>query len=140
MHVDDFSGPQVAEWDWARFRAQVLEPLRAGRPARYQAWDWNQNVGGSWRDVPVGAVVLVEGVSSTRREAAVPWDLTVWVDAPPELRRQRALARDGAAMWPVWRDRWMPTEQAYGARERPQDRVDLVVDAGGHGSGTMDGP
>ena len=128
VHVDDFAAPDVAEWDWARFGRQVVEPLTAGRPARYQVGRWDLGVGDEWRTVENGSVVVVEGVSSTRREADVPWSLTVWVDAPAEVRRDRAIARDGAAMWPVWEQQWLPPEQAYARRERPQDRVDLVVD------------
>ena len=127
VRVDDFWGPSIPEWDWPRFRAQVLRPLLAGRPARYQIWDWEADAGGEWREVAAGRVVVVEGVSSTRSKAGVPWDLTVWVDAPRELRLQRALERDGPAMMSRWLDDWIPSEEAYAARERPESRVDLIV-------------
>lgn len=127
VHVDDFSGPRIREWDWPRFDAQVVRPLLAGRPARYQRWDWDADRGAEWHDVPPGRTVVVEGVSSTRREVAVPWDLTIWVDAPREVRLARARERDGAAMLARWLEDWMPSEEAYVARERPAERVDLVV-------------
>ncbi len=125
--IDDFAGPRVAEWDWDRFRAQVSLPLLAGRPARYQRWDWNRDAGAEWHDVAIGHVVVVEGVSSTRDEAAVPWDLTIWVETPRAIRLARAMARDGAAMQSTWRDRWLPSEERYIARQAPQQRVDLIV-------------
>jgi uridine kinase len=127
VRVDDFAGPGVPEWDVTRFRAQLLEPLLAGRRARYQVWNWHLDAGGEWLEVPPGRVVVVEGVSSTRAEAGVPWDLTIWVDAPRELRLTRALERDGEAILSRWLEEWMPSEEAYAARERPLDRVDLVV-------------
>lgn len=127
VHIDDFAGPRVAEWDWRRFDAQVVEPLLHGRAARYQVWDWDRDTGDEWVDVPAGSVLVVEGVSSTRAEVRVPWDLTVWVDAPRDVRLQRAEARDGTAMLPRWLTDWMPSEEAYAARERPQHRVDLIV-------------
>ena len=77
--------------------------------------------------MPPGAVVVVEGVSSTRREVHVPWALTVWVEASREVRLARALERDGEAMLPRWLEQWMPSEDAYVARERPERRADLVV-------------
>jgi uridine kinase len=125
--VDDFNSPLITEWDWERFRAQVLLPLLAGRPAHYQVWNWDQNVGGDWVDVAPGGVVIVEGVSSTRAEVGTPWDLTVWVEAPREVRLARAIERDGEAMRWVWEEVWMPSEEAYAAREHPWDRVDLIV-------------
>jgi uridine kinase len=106
---------------------QVVEPVLAGRPGRYHAWDWDADVPGEWHDVPVGAVIVVEGVSSTRAEARVPWTLQVWVQTPRKLRLERALARDGAAMMARWHEHWIPSEEAYIAREHPQDRVDLIV-------------
>ena len=131
VRVDDFWGPNIAEWDWSRFRVQLLEPLLAGRPGRYQIWNWARDAGGEWVAVPPARVVVIEGVSSTRVEAGVPWDLTVWVDAPRELRLARALERDGPAMQDRWLTDWMPSEEAYAAREHPQQRVDLIVSGDG---------
>jgi uridine kinase len=128
VHVDDFAGPRVAEWEWWRFREQLLAPLLAGRAARYQVWDWDRDAGGEWVDVPPGRLVVVEGVSSTRADAGVPWDLTIWVDALREVRLARALERDGPELMARWFDDWLPSEEAYAARERPQERVDLIVD------------
>jgi uridine kinase len=128
VHIDDFWGPRVPEWDWDRFRAQVLLPLLSRHRGRYQVWDWIRDEGGEWRGVPSGRLLVVEGVSCTRAEAGVPWDLTVWVEAPREVRLARAVERDGEAMLPRWLDDWMPSEERYAARERPWNRVDYVVD------------
>jgi uridine kinase len=125
--VDDFSGPTVSQWDWARLHRQIVEPVLAGRPGSYHGWDWSADAPAEWHDVPVGSVIVIEGVSSTRSEARVPWTLQVWVDTPRHTRHERALARDGAVMMAQWRDHWIPSEEAYIAHERPQDRVDLIV-------------
>ncbi|MFN2518508.1 MAG: uridine kinase [Jatrophihabitantaceae bacterium] len=125
--VDDFSGPRWAEWDWTRFIRQLRDPLLAGRMARYQRWDWDRDEGAEWHDVCPGLPVIVEGVSSTRDETGVPWQLTMWVDAPADVRLARAVQRDGAAMLATWRDLWIPSEEAYRVAQRPERRVDLVV-------------
>jgi uridine kinase len=127
VHIDDFAGPLVPEWDWPRFQEQVVDPLRAGRPARYQRWEWNRDEPAEWHEIPTGRLVVVEGVSSTRSELDVPWALQIWVDAPRPVRLQRATERDGDAMLAHWLDVWMPSEEAYIERERPQQRVDLLV-------------
>lgn len=125
--VDDFAGPHVPEWDWQRLREQVLEPVLAGRPGRYQRFVWNRDLGLEWHDVPSGHLLIIEGVSSTRRELGLNWLRQIWVDAPREVRLRRAFDRDGAAMLAHWLEVWMPSEDAYVARERPRDRVDLIV-------------
>jgi uridine kinase len=132
VHIDDFGGPTVPEWDWVRFGSQVRDPLCAGRAARYQVWNWDANEPGECRDIPAAVPVIVEGVSSTRREVGIQWDVQLWVVAPREVRLERALRRDGPALLPRWLNDWMPSEERYAARERPEERVDLII------SGTED--
>jgi uridine kinase len=101
--------------------------LLAGRAARYQRWDWDSDQGAEWHRVDPGSVVVVEGVSATRREAGVPWQLKIWVDAPRDVRLARALQRDGADMLAQWTEVWMPSEDAYAASQAPEQHADLVV-------------
>ena len=128
IETDDLQGPGVPEWDWARLYEQVVLPLSRGDEAHYELWRWGDPAGSGWRRVPPDRLVILEGVSATRRELAIPWDLTVWVDAPVAVRRDRIAGRDGQALDQVWRESWTPSEEAYAAREHPQDRVDLIVD------------
>lgn len=127
VHVDDFARPSVETWERERFVEQVLVPLRAGRPAHYERWDFATDASLGWASVPVCVPVVVEGVSSTDVRLRVPWDVTLWVDVPRAVRLARALARDGEAMREQWVERWMPAEDAYEAAQRPQDRADAIV-------------
>jgi uridine kinase len=127
VHIDDFARPDLTGWERNRFVDQVLEPLRDGRPAHYQRWDFDRNVGAEWLDVPVGVPVVVEGVSSTDVRLGIPWDVTLWVEVAYEVRLARALERDGPERMDRWLTDWMPSEQAYTAAQRPQKRVDAIV-------------
>jgi uridine kinase len=101
-------------WDdqftyWDRLEEKVFQPLRAGVPGRYRAYDWIAGAfGDDWHVVLPGGVLIVEGVGAAR-EAGRSWaSLTIYVDAPLEQRVARSLARDGEAMQPqlkVWRQR-----------------------------------
>ena len=128
MSVDDFSRAGVRGWDRALFRSAVLEPLLAGRPARYQRWDLLADAGRAWVEVPPGIPVVVEGVSATDERVLVPWDVTLWLDVPQPERERRIRAR---ATYPAleqrWRTDWWPSEQAYAAAQQPWARVDAVV-------------
>ncbi len=140
VHVDDFARPTVPEWDWARLNREVVRPILSGRPARYRRWDWDADAPGGWGTTGTERIVVIEGVSATRCEVEAPWDLTVWVRAPVAVRRERAVARDGTAMWPTWEQRWIPEELAWLARDRADERADLVVDGTGLAAGTMERP
>ena len=126
VHVDDFARPDVRGWERDRFVRQVLQPLLAGRPGRYQRWDFDRNVGAEWHTGAVWVPIIVEGVSATDEQLGVPWDFTIWVEVPYEVRLARALERDGPERMDRWLTDWMPSEDAYEEAQRPQDRVDLV--------------
>jgi uridine kinase len=110
----------------ARIRDELLPPLRAGRPARVRRWDWAADRLGSPLTVPVVDALLLEGVGSYARDYDDAVSLVVWVDAPDDVRRERALTRDGDVFAPYW-DAWAADEVTVHARERTRERADLVV-------------
>lgn len=126
VHNDDFARPDLPGWDRDRFVRQVVEPLTAGRPGRYQRWDFDADVGAEWHSVPVGVPVIVEGVSATDVRLPVPWDVTIWIEVPAPVRRARIVERDGPALQHRWLTDWIPMEEAYAAEQRPWERVDFV--------------
>jgi hypothetical protein len=56
----------------------------------------------------------------------------VFLDAPPEQRLARVLARDGAGIEAPLR-RWMAAEQECFAARPPAEWVDHLIDGGGGG-------
>ena len=127
--VDDFGRAGIRGWDRELFTAQVLQPLLAGRPGRYQRWDLSTDTGTDWVEVPAGGPVIIEGVSATDERVAVPWDVTLWLDVPADVRWQRILERDPDRL-DRWRTDWLPSEQAYAAAQHPMARVNFVVSTG----------
>lgn len=128
LHMDDL----YPGWDGLARAApalveQVLEPLSEGRPAAYRRWDWHRSAYAETLPVPAGPFLVVEGVACGSRAAARYLSLLVWVDAPAEARRRRAIERDGETFRPHWQ-RWAAQEDAWFARDRTRERADLVVD------------
>lgn len=127
IHVDDFFRPGVDGWDRGGFVREILEPVRAGRPGHYRRWDWVAEEPGEPLTVRPGGILIVEGVSSTDVRLGVDWEVTLWLDAPADLRWNRVMDRDGEAFRDTWLNVWLPSEQAYEAAQHPQSRVDLIV-------------
>ena len=141
VHGDDFYGPEERDWrswtaregteryfDHRRLESQLLRPLRAGRVARFQRYDWPSNSLDGWVQVNPAGLVIVEGVYVLRDRLRAYWDLTVFVDAPRELRQQRLHARGESD--PGWIERWSAAEDYYERTARPADAADLVVEGG----------
>ncbi len=127
VRTDDFSRPGVSGWDWQRMKAQVLDPISRDQPGQYQRYDWPTDRLAEWHEVPVAGVVIVEGVSSMRRELGRYWDLAIWVTCPHSVRLARGIARDGEARRSQWENVWITEEDGYVAAQKPQERADVVI-------------
>jgi uridine kinase len=128
--MDDFvSWDDFAGW-WPRLEEQVLAPYLAGRPVTYQRRDWTGDpLGGglgAWRELPTSRFLVLEGVTSSRREVADRLDYAVWVDAPRAVRLRRGVDRDGHEMRPRWLS-WMEREVSFFDQDNARDRADLRV-------------
>jgi uridine kinase len=127
VHTDDFaSWDEPLQW-WPRMLTEALQPLARGERARFRRYDWDAQRIGDELLVEPEAVVLVEGVSSSRSEFAELLAFRIWVETPRPVRLQRGVARDGPGFLAQW-EVWMAAEDAYVARDRPDVRVDVVVD------------
>ncbi|MFV8829773.1 uridine kinase family protein [Alkalihalobacterium sp. APHAB7] len=140
VHMDDFylptsqiiklspeKKPIGADFDWKRVLNQVLEPLSNNQEGHYQRYDWEKDDLVEWHTVPIGGIVIVEGVYSIREELAAKYDLTIWVDCPRETRLLRGLERDGEEARDMWENNWMVSEDIYVIEQKPFERADLVV-------------
>jgi uridine kinase len=125
LHTDDFAvWENPTDW-WHELLEQALKPLAAGKPARFTPADW----GGEARHevtVEPAELILLEGVSASRKEFRPYLTYAVWVDAPAGLRLERGLARGGLDTRERW-EKWMADEDAFFARERLREQADLVL-------------
>jgi uridine kinase len=126
VHTDDF-----ASWDnpldwWPRLIEQVLKPLALNRDARYQRYDWTGRRLAEWHGLEPADYLILEGVSASRKAFKPYLTYSVWIDTPREDRLRRGLERDGQAMRGQW-EQWMREEDAYIAREHPEETADVVV-------------
>lgn len=138
VSVDDFYRPPgMAEpgpyglFDLARLGRQVVDPYLCGERVSYRPYDWNsRTVSGSPRDVGVPEILILEGIFSMSRRLGKSRTFGIWVEAPSHARLARGLARDGEAAREVWTGIWMPREDEYVRKERPDLSADVVVDGG----------
>jgi uridine kinase len=128
VHMDDlYAGWAGLEAGMHTLATRVVAPLRAGRPGRYRRFDWHRGAFAEECLVEPVDVLVVEGVGAGTTACAAAVTCLVWVSAPPAVRLSRGLARDGEAMRPQWLA-WQRQEAEMFARERTQERADVVVD------------
>jgi uridine kinase len=128
--TDDFITAPWQWYDFDRVRAEVVEPLLRGEPARYRPRDWDDGRLKDPRSVQPGGIVVIEGVAALDIRLRDAYDYRIWVETPREICFKRGLERDGAQALPLW-EAWSEKEQRYWATQRPQDVADIVVDGSG---------
>ncbi len=129
VHTDDLlEGWADLVSFWPRLAEWVLDPLRAGEPARYRRYDWEaERFGDDWQELAVPPVLVLEGVTSARAAIRPELTMAVFVTAEPDRRLARGIARDGEQLRDQW-VRWMLDEQRHFTDDRTAGQVDLVVD------------
>lgn len=140
VHMDDFYLPSSqiinthpkkkpigSDFDWKRLLSQVIEPLSQNKEGKYQRYDWELDNLAEWHTVPIGGIVIIEGVYSIRKELSNKYDLKIWVDCPRKIRLLRGLERDGEEARDMWENNWMISEDIYVEEHKPFERADIIV-------------
>lgn len=109
-----------------RYVATVLEPLSRGEAATWTSWDWKNHYDGAARVTLPAEIVIVEGVGAAAAAARPFLGAVIWTESPDDVRRTRALDRDGSTYEPFW-DQWAAQESAWLAADRVPDHADLHV-------------
>ncbi len=125
-------GFYLDSYDVDRFRAEVVDAARAGRPVRTAVFDHRTDRPVDTPPVPVppGGVVLVDGIFLHRPELEDAWDLSVFLRASFAVTFRRMSARDGCPADPgdTRNARYVGGQRLYLAERDPQARADVLVD------------
>ncbi|MEV8149507.1 aminodeoxychorismate synthase component I [Arthrobacter sp. NPDC080073] len=109
-----------------RYVTTVLAPLRHGNAAEWVSWDWEKHYDGRSHVTLPAEIVIVEGVGAAASAARPMLDAVVWVDAPDDDRRHRAMARDGSSYEPFW-ESWAAQEDEWLETDGVLDHIDVRV-------------
>jgi uridine kinase len=134
---DTFSVEERSNYvfDWNRLRDRAIEPLLAGKSARWRAVDFESGLRadgtyGMQADITErepADVILIEGAYSASPALADLVDLTILVDVPVDKRHARLGARENREFLEKWHARWDPVERHYFREVRPRSSFDLVL-------------
>lgn len=114
-------------WDGLDAASQhVFENVLSASSPRWQRWDWATEEPAEWTALDPLRPIIIEGCGTLSRRNAALADLAVWVELDEPTRKARALARDGDTYAPHW-DRWARQEDAFIAREHPQQLADVTL-------------
>lgn len=148
VHEDDFLAPRSVRYRRGRVSPEgffrdsydlhalardVLDPLRpdGDRRIRRRAFDHRLDaaIDTPAEEVPVAAVVLVEGMFLHRDELSSRWDWSVFLDVPFTETARRMALRDGSHPDPEHPSmrRYVEGQRIYLAECRPHERATIVL-------------
>ena len=110
----------------------ILKPIRLAGKAHWQRWDWaNDKRGGSdpgngWREFDGENMLIVEGCGSVTPQSAELADLTIWIEAELQTRKERFETRDRGLFSNFWNS-WSAQEDEFFQEKRPEQLCELTV-------------
>ena len=114
-------------------REKILEPIRAGKKASWQIWDWDKSsrgvsneAGNGFREFSGGTALILEGCGALSKASAPLASLTIWIAADDATRRKRFTERDGGRFDEHW-GVWAAQEEEFYEAEKSQGLAELVI-------------
>ena len=104
----------------------LLAQLAIGERGTATTWDWVAAGPGGTLSVLPTTDLIIEGVGAGARILRPFLSQLVWVQSPADVRRARAIARDGEVYAPHW-DTWAAQEVEYLSSDRTREVADVVI-------------
>jgi uridine kinase len=140
LHAEIVRTDDFASWDnplnwWPLVIERVFRPIEAGATKLSyprSKW-WPNHHPEPMIDQPVTSIMILEGVSSLRKEFRIYLSFGIFVDTPEDICLKRGVKRDASIGKPreevvkLWQQ-WLGEENEYFQRDQPKRYADLVVD------------
>ena len=135
IHMDDlYPGWEGLEAGSAYLVQNILQPLSQAKPAAWQKWNWSQGrrgdptePGNGWREFSGGNILIIEGCGSLSRQSRDLAQLSLWIEAPRDVRRARWQARDAGKFDEFW-GLWQAQEDHFYEAEKSDRLADWVIE------------
>lgn len=104
----------------------AIVPWSRGKVARLRRWDWNSMSPAGVIEIDPEVSLIVEGCGALSSLTSPFASERYWVEADPEVRRERALGRDGEMFAPHW-VRWSLQEDRFYDIHHSHTLADVVI-------------
>lgn len=111
-----------------RFSEEVLPFLSLGEEFSYRIFDCSQMDYNGRRTIGGGKIRIVEGSYSCHPVFGEYADIRVFSDVDGEEQLNRIRERNGEQMAEIFRDRWIPMEEAYFQAYEIAEKADIRLD------------
>ena len=133
IHMDDlYSGWEGLAQGSLYLVENILKPIKLAGKAQWQRWNWaNDKRGGpdpgnGWRGFDGDNMLIVEGCGAVTGQSAELADLTIWIEAERQPRKERFEARDRGVFSDFWTS-WSAQEDEFFQEQRSEQLCQLTI-------------
>ena len=105
----------------------MLTPLKEDKTIEYKRFDCATMTLAKAETVTPKKLVIIEGAYSMRPEFREFYDLSVFLDIPKDLQRERVLKRNPDRAQRFFSE-WIPLEEIYFEKMQIKEKCDIVVE------------
>lgn len=150
LHIDDFIHPRTVrynenfeewecysylQWRYDYLIKEVIKPVKKGRSVSGEIEIYDKNKDSYFMqkiDIPLGSVIIIEGIFLQRKELAGIFDYMVYIDVSEQERLERVIKRDKyigneSQIKKKYESRYFPAERNYYNEYSPHDKADIVI-------------
>ena len=119
IHMDDLTE------GWKGLASASAQVARIIKQGTWQRYDWISGTLVEHHQIKPGLPLIIEGCGAISKASADLADFRIWVECDDDLRRERAIARDGTLFEPHW-ETWADQEREIIKTQSPKAHADLV--------------
>lgn len=149
LHIDDFIHKRAVryndnykewecyynlQWRYDYLLESVINPLKSGKESiKFELYDKeNDTYFDNTLYVPIGSIIIIEGVFLQRSEIKDIFDYMIYIDVSEEIRLERVLKRDTYIgetdkIKIKYENRYFPAERVYVKEYSPVINADIVI-------------
>ena len=137
FHMDDFFLPEEIKTkerlnepggnvDYMRFKEEVIDGIKSGKEFQYQKYDCKLGEFREVVNVKPKRLNIIEGSYSMHPTLKESYDLKIFLKIDEDTQRKRILERNGADMYEMFVELWIPLENKYFSEMKIEEQSDLV--------------
>lgn len=139
IHADDFFLPFEMKTPerlsqpggnihYERFKEEVTKGIESRKLFEYGVYRCSEGRIAEKKTVIPEGIIIIEGSYSLHPSMGVDYDLRVFVEAALDVRLDRISERNGKEKLEMFKEKWIPLENAYFEHCGIKNKCDIVID------------
>ena len=110
-----------------RFMEEVYPFIKERKPFSYRIFDCAKMDYSGVQKIEMKPLIIIEGAYSLLPQFDDIVDFRIFYDIDEETQKERIISRNGVERYQMFRDKWIPLEEAYFREYEVRERCDILL-------------